>query len=78
MQPPPLTMMEFFRKSEGMWLTQRTVHHFDTASADESGDSNLYISLVAKDDLRSQEICKQQGIDPAQASGGGCFMWQTN
>jgi CpeS-like protein len=78
MQPPPLTMMEFFRKSEGMWLTQRTVHHFDTASADESGDSNLYISLVAKDDPRSHEICKQQDIDPVQASGGGCFMWQEN
>jgi hypothetical protein len=75
---PPLTMTEFFQKSAGVWLTQRTVHHFDTTSADESGDSNLYISLVAKDDPRTIEICKQQGIDPTNATGGGCFMWQAN
>jgi CpeS-like protein len=75
---PPMTMMEFFQKSAGVWLTQRTVHHFDTASADESGDSNLYISLVAQDDPRTKEICQQQGIDPALATGGGCFMWQAN
>jgi hypothetical protein len=75
---PPMTMMEFFQKSAGVWLTQRTVHHFDTASADESGDSNLYISLVAQNDPRTKEICQQQNIDPSRATGGGCFMWQAN
>jgi hypothetical protein len=39
---PPMTMMDFFRKSEGIWLTQRTVHHFD-AVADESGESKLHV-----------------------------------
>ena len=34
----PMTMMEFFRKSEGKWYTERSVHHFDVV-ADESGKS---------------------------------------
>jgi CpeS-like protein len=74
---PPMTMMDFFRKSEGTWLTLRAVHHFDLVD-DESGESNLIVQVVAKDDPKVIEICKQQSIDPAQAMGGGRFMWQAN
>jgi CpeS-like protein len=74
---PPMTMMDFFRKSEGTWLTLRAVHHFDLVE-DESGESNLIIQVVAKDDPKVIETCKQQSIDPAQAMGGGRFMWQAN
>ncbi len=74
---PPMTMMDFFRKSEGTWLTLRAVHHFDLVD-DESGESNLIIQVVAKDDPKVMEICQQQSIDPAQAMGGGRFMWQAN
>jgi CpeS-like protein len=74
---PPMTMMDFFRKSEGTWLTLRAVHHFDLVE-DESGESNLIIQVVAKNDPKVIEICKQQSIDPAQAMGGGRFMWQAN
>lgn len=74
---PPMTMMDFFRKSEGTWLTLRAVHHFDLVD-DESGDSNLIVQVVAKDDPKVIEICQQQSIDPAQAMGGGRFMWQAN
>jgi CpeS-like protein len=74
---PPMTMMDFFRKSEGTWLTLRAVHHFDLVD-DESGESNLIIQVVAKDDPKVIDICKQQSIDPAQAMGGGRFMWQAN
>lgn len=73
----PLTMMDFFRKSEGMWFTQRSVHHFDVA-LDQSGESNLYISVLPKTDPQIQTICDQQGIDPAMAHGGASFMWQEN
>ena len=62
--------MDFFRKSEGTWLTLRAVHHFDLVD-DESGESNLIVQVVAKDDPKVIEICKQQSIDPAQAMGGG-------
>lgn len=70
-------MMAFFRKSAGTWFTQRTVHHFDVV-ADESGESNLIVGLVAASDQRVIEICKSQGIDPALATGGASFAWQAN
>lgn len=72
---PPLNMMDFFRTSEGVWFTQRTVHHFDVV-ADESGESKLYVQVVPVDDPRIYSICKAQGIDPVQARGGASFMWQ--
>lgn len=74
---PPMTMMDFFRKSEGVWFTQRTVHNFDTA-ADESGESNVIIDVLSIDDPRVLEVCQQQNVDPALVSGGCSFMWQDN
>jgi hypothetical protein len=73
----PMTMMDFFRKSEGIWFSQRTVHHFDTVM-DESGESKLYIRVVAPDDPKFDGICKSQGVDPAIAAGGASFMWQVH
>ena len=72
---PPMTMMDFFRKSEGVWFTQRTVHQFDTG-ADQSGESKLYVQVVESDDARIKRVCELQGIDPAVAVGGASFMWQ--
>lgn len=72
-----MTMMAFFRKSEGTWFTQRTVHHFDVV-ADESGESNLIVGLVEAGDQRVIDICKSQGIDPSLAKGGASFAWQAN
>jgi hypothetical protein len=74
---PPMTMMDFFRKSEGIWFTQRTVHNFDTA-ADESGESNVMIDVLSIDDPRVLEVCQQQNVDPTLVSGGCSFMWQDN
>jgi hypothetical protein len=74
---PPMTMMDFFRKSEGTWFTERSVHHFDSV-ADESGKSNFIVKVVEKDDPRVQKICESQGIDCNLAKGGGSFSWQDN
>jgi hypothetical protein len=71
----PLTMMDFFRKSEGTWFSQREVHHFDLLD-NETTESNLIIQVIAKSDPRTAEICQNQGIDPALAQGGGAFLWQ--
>jgi CpeS-like protein len=71
----PMTMMEFFSKSAGVWFTQRTVHHFDQV-ADESGESKLHVQVVNAEDPRIQRVCEPQGIDPAIAAGGASFMWQ--
>jgi len=67
-------MMDFFRKSEGMWFSQRTVHHFDNTT-DESGESNLIIQVVEPLDPRVNHVCALQGIDPSKARGGACFNW---
>ena len=72
MLTPPLTMMGFFHKSEGIWYTQRTVHHFDTV-ADESGESKLHVSIVASEDERIRHICESQGIDSSSSKRWGKF-----
>ena len=73
----PMTMMEFFAKSEGTWFTQRSVHHFDIV-ADESGESNLHVNVIDSEDERVKSICADQGIDPGLAKGAASFMWQVN
>jgi hypothetical protein len=74
---PPMTMMDFFRASEGNWFIQRIVHHFDVI-ADESGESNLIIQIFAADHPKVKAVCEQQGIEPTRAMGGAAFMWQAN
>lgn len=72
---PPMTMMDFFRKSEGVWFARRNVHHFDSTQ-DEFGESNLIIDVLATDDPRVLEVCKSQNVDPSLASGGASFNWK--
>lgn len=74
---PPMTMLEFFRKSEGVWFSQRSVHRFDSAG-DESGESNLIIKVLHKEDPKVLEVCQEQGTDPKLVSGGASFQWQGN
>lgn len=73
----PMTMMDFFRKSEGTWYAQRTVHHFDTTE-EQSGDSNIIIEVLDRDDARIQKVCEAQNIDSNLAVGGASFLWQDN
>ncbi len=73
----PMTMMDFFRKSEGIWFSQRTVHRFDSL-ADESGISNLIIKVLEKDNKKVLDVCQEQGVDPGLVSGGASFAWQDN
>jgi hypothetical protein len=72
---PPTTMMDFFRKSQGVWFTQRTVHQFDSGM-EQSGESKLYVQEVESTDPRIQTVCEAQGVDPAIAVGGASFMWK--
>jgi CpeS-like protein len=71
----PMTMMDFFRKSEGSWFSQREVHHYDLLN-NETTESNLIIQVVDREDPRVAEICQAQQIDPILAMGGGAFLWQ--
>jgi CpeS-like protein len=71
----PMTMMDFFRKSEGSWFSQREVHHYDLLN-NETTESNLIIQVVEKEDPRVAEICTAQNMDVNLAAGGGAFLWQ--
>ncbi|MBP0030663.1 phycobiliprotein lyase [Roseofilum reptotaenium CS-1145] len=73
----PMTMMDFFRKSEGVWYSERTVHHFDS-TINESGLSNLIVQVFGPNDPKVVELCEINKTDPATASGGASFMWQDN
>jgi hypothetical protein len=73
----PMTMMDFFHRSEGTWFIERKVHHFDQV-ADESGVSNLIVRVVQPNDPKVKVACDEQGIDPALAKGGASFIWQDN
>jgi hypothetical protein len=44
---PPMTMMDFFRKSEGVWFTQRTVHNFDPRVLEVCQQQNVDPALVS-------------------------------
>ncbi len=71
---PPMTMMDFFRKSEGIWFIERSVHHFDVTQ-NESGRSNLIVDVIQPEDSRVKEVCSLQGIDIYKAKGGASFRW---
>lgn len=74
---PPMTMMDFFRRSESTWFCQRVVHHFD-ATADEIAESNLTVEVIEPGDGRIVEVCEGQNMDPRLAVGGASFSWQVN
>jgi hypothetical protein len=74
---PPMTMMDFFRKSEGIWFSQRTVHHFDTTN-EQSGNSNIIVEVLDYDDYRLKKLCEEQNVDSSLAVGGASFLWQDN
>jgi hypothetical protein len=74
----PQTMMAFFNKSAGTWFIQRTVHHFTAAAKDQSGASNLSVTVLTSADPRIIEICQSQNIDPSTTQGGASFIWQDN
>lgn len=71
---PPVTMMDFFRKSEGIWFIERNVHHFDVTQ-NESGESNLIVDVIEPDSSQVAEVCDLQNIDPQRAMGGASFRW---
>ncbi|MFZ4664996.1 MAG: phycobiliprotein lyase [Prochlorotrichaceae cyanobacterium] len=67
--------MEFFRRSEGHWRSQRTTHHLPFRRA-ESGDSVIRVRCLSPQDDRVIETCGIHSIDPALSVGGAAVLWQ--
>ncbi|WP_034418138.1 phycobiliprotein lyase [Candidatus Synechococcus spongiarum] len=70
-------MADFLRLSAGTWLSVRSVHHFDF-SPDQSGESNLIITLLEQEDEAVQRVCAQQQVPCNAAAMGARFQWQGN
>ncbi|HIK31965.1 MAG TPA: phycobiliprotein lyase [Oscillatoriales cyanobacterium M59_W2019_021] len=66
--------MQFFQKSSGKWISQRTTHHLPFRRA-EMGSSAIEVKTLAADDPRVVEICQIHEIDPSHAAGGAFVQW---
>ena len=75
--PPPITMADFFEASRGTWLNRRVIHHHDNQD-DESADSNLIIEPFGTDDPVVQNVCDALNVEFKQATGGARFWWESN
>ncbi|MGB3493019.1 MAG: phycobiliprotein lyase [Elainellaceae cyanobacterium] len=67
--------MDFFRKSEGLWRSQRTTHHLPFRRS-ETGDSDITVEALDADHPKVAEICKLHDVDPDLAIGGAYVKWQ--
>lgn len=69
-----LTVMDFFRQSEGQWMTQRTSHHLAFRQS-ENGRSTLTITALDPGDPGIIHTCEMHSIDPTLAAGGARVQW---
>jgi len=67
--------MEFFRRSTGLWRSQRTTHHLPFRRS-ESGESEIRVEAFPADHPQVIEICKLHDVDPRRAIGGAFVSWQ--
>ena len=69
--------MEFFQKSSGKWLSQRTTHHLAFRRA-EMGTSEIYVEALTADNPKVIEICELHEFDSALAVGGAFVSWESS
>jgi hypothetical protein len=67
--------MDFFRMSEGRWISQRTTHHLAMRRT-ELGQLEITASVLAASAPKVIEICEMHEVDPARAIGGASVSWQ--
>jgi len=67
--------MDFFRMSEGRWISQRTTHHLAMRRT-ELGQLEITAAVLDATAPKVVEICKMHDVDPTRASGGASVSWQ--
>lgn len=67
--------MDFFRMSEGRWISQRTTHHLAMRRT-ELGQLEITASVLDATAPKVTEICQMHEVDPARAIGGAAVSWQ--
>jgi hypothetical protein len=66
--------MDFFRMSQGRWISQRTTHHLAMRRT-ELGQLEITASVLEPTDPKVAEICQMHDVDPARAIGGAAVSW---
>ncbi|MGF1460736.1 MAG: phycobiliprotein lyase [Leptolyngbyaceae cyanobacterium] len=66
--------MDFFRLSEGRWISQRTTHHLAMRRT-ELGQLEITATVLDIDHPKVIEICQMHDIEPAKAMGGAAVSW---
>ncbi|MBD2189801.1 phycobiliprotein lyase [Pseudanabaena mucicola] len=69
-----MNALEFFQKSAGKWVSQRTTHHLAFRRA-EKGGSEIYVNPLEANDPKVIEICQMHEIEPTTAIGGAYVKW---
>ncbi len=66
--------MDFFRMSEGRWVSQRTTHHLAMRRT-ELGQLEITASVLDATAPKVTEICQMHDVDPTRAIGGAAVSW---
>ncbi|MBF2058428.1 MAG: phycobiliprotein lyase [Cyanobacterium sp. T60_A2020_053] len=67
--------LKFFQQSAGEWKSQRTTHHLPFRRA-ESGESEIKVKNLDKNDAKIAEICDMHQFDPELSVGGSFVSWE--
>lgn len=67
--------MDFFRMSEGRWISQRTTHHLAMRRT-ELGQLEITASVLDVTAPKVIEICEMHEVNPERAIGGASVSWQ--
>ena len=65
----------FFEQSCGKWFSQRTNQHLTYAQT-EWGKSDVWISMLAADDVSVTQVCEQHGVNATEALFGIAVRWE--
>jgi hypothetical protein len=69
-----MNALEFFKKSSGVWKSQRTTHHLAFKRA-EQGGSQITVEAFEKENPRIISLCELHEVDPSLAIGGAYVSW---
>ena len=69
-----MDLKKFIDLCIGNWFSQRTNYQVETEKT-QSNKADLNISLIAPDDSRVNQLCRQNRIDPYQSLGGLHHSW---
>lgn len=72
-----MNLEKFLSLSAGKWFSQRTNYFLDQNQS-ASSKADITIELLAADDSRVLELCRQHNLDSSLAVGGAVQSWDNS